>query len=472
MESCLRHGLATLAGPRIVPPLDPGFRPAALVDQAFGELLEAAPERRPVGLSLDRADATRSVHRLSLLPDGHPQAALNFPYLERRLKLLLWQRGGFRVLLHGLPPPLAAALTAAFGPQGPRSFDAAFLGPQCSARPFEISPAAPEPLPETEESSRPLGGHWNGARLGFDLGASDIKTAAVLDGQPLFTEETVWNPGDWTDPEQHYEAILACLRRAAAHLPRIEAIGGSSAGVILGNQPMAASILRGIPDRLRPQARDLFLRLGQEWGVPVEVANDGEVAALAGSLTFHLHSLLGLAFGSSLASGFVDHAGRITPWLNELAFVPIDLQPEAPLDEWSGDRGVGAQYLTQQAVFRLAPRAGLSLDPEALPAHRLAAAQERLAAGDPRAVAIWETIGVYFGYAVAHFATVIPFEQVLLLGRVTSGPGGPLLLKTARAVLSEEFPALARRLTFHLPDETSRRLGQAVAAASLPALSR
>src|SRR5271170_505823 len=83
---------------------------------------------------------------------------------------------------------------------------------------------------------------------------------------------------------------------------------------------------------------------------------------------------------------------------------------------------------------------------------------------------IFETIGCYAGYGVAHYADFYKLRHVLILGRVTSGEGGAIILSRAQEVLRTEFPELAENVALHLPDESSRRVGQAVAAASLPAL--
>jgi predicted NBD/HSP70 family sugar kinase len=144
------------------------------------------------------------------------------------------------------------------------------------------------------------------------------------------------------------------------------------------------------------------------------------------------------------------------------------LDPQAPVDEWSGDRGVGANYFSQQAVFRLAPVAGITLDPKLGPAEKLKSVQELLHRGDERARLIFETIGCYVGYGVAHYADFYELRHVLILGRVTSGEGGTIIMKRAREVLRTEFPQLAAKVALHLPDESTRRVGQAVAAASLP----
>jgi predicted NBD/HSP70 family sugar kinase len=217
------------------------------------------------------------------------------------------------------------------------------------------------------------------------------------------------------------------------------------------------------------QIRNLFEDLQKAWGgIPFAVVNDGEVTALAGAMSLNDGAVLGMALGSSEAGGYVTPKGELTTWLNELAFCPVDLDPQAPLDEWSGDKGVGANYFSQQAVFRLAPLAGIPLVATMGPAKKLKSVQELLQRGDERARLIFDTIGTYVGYGVAHYADFYELRHVLILGRVTSGDGGNIILKRAREVLQAEFPELAASVALYLPDESTRRVGQAVAAASLP----
>jgi predicted NBD/HSP70 family sugar kinase len=203
-------------------------------------------------------------------------------------------------------------------------------------------------------------------------------------------------------------------------------------------------------------------------GAPLEIVNDGEVSALAGSMALGKNAILGIALGSSEATGYVTPSGKITNWLNELAFAPIDYRLHAPRDEWSGDAGVGSQYLSQQCVFRLATRVGIAIPDELSLAGKLKFVQEKLEAGDPGAEKIWVSMGYFLGYAIAHYASFYTLEHVLILGRCTSGTGGTLLLENAQTTLAVEFPELADRITIHLPDEMSRRLGQSIVAASLP----
>jgi predicted NBD/HSP70 family sugar kinase len=294
----------------------------------------------------------------------------------------------------------------------------------------------------------------------------------VANGEVVFSEEVAWNPGAQADPQYHFDGIHDSLRRAAAQLPRVDAIGGSAAGVYVNNEVRVGSLYRGVPrDLFEARVRRLFFELREAWGgIPFEVVNDGEVTALAGSMALGDGAVLGIAMGSSTAAGYVTPQGAITTWLNELAFAPVDYREDSPSDEWSGDRGVGAQYLSQQAVARLLQPAGIDLPSAMPPAEKLERVQRLIAAGDGRARRIYETIGVYFGYAIAHYADFYDIRSLLALGRVMTGEGGDAILSLASSVLREEFPELAARIRFHIPGEKEKRHGQAIAAASLPAI--
>jgi predicted NBD/HSP70 family sugar kinase len=146
--------------------------------------------------------------------------------------------------------------------------------------------------------------------------------------------------------------------------------------------------------------------------------------------------------------------------------------PTAAVDEWSGDYGVGSQYFSQQCVGRLMPVAGIDAPRDMGLPDKLKLVQSLMADGDPRAAKIYQTIGAYLGYGVAHFAAFYDLRHVLVLGRVTSGAGGDLIVQGAGQVLDVEFPHLASRISFHVPNEHDKRHGQAIAAASLPAVTR
>lgn len=463
-----------LIPPRFVPPLDEGFRPAVLANRAFLREVEASQAGVPLVFALERRDGSVSRFETRVFPEDHPQAGTNLFYAERTLKFLLWQRGGWKVFVGG-PGPIGSQLAAIYCAGGERSFDYELLGDKIYQRPLTFESCAAEEVPEEREQTRALGRHLDGCRIGFDLGASDLKISSVVNGQAVYSEEIVWEPAAQNDPQYHYDQIVAALTKAASKMPCLDAIGGSSAGVYVNNQPMVASLFRGVPEERYGEIQTMFLRIAAEFGVPLEVINDGDVTALAGAMSMEGDGplgggLLGIAMGSSQAGGYVDAQGHITGWLNELAFTPVDYGPGAPVEEWSGDRGVGAQYFSQQCVFRLAPKVGIRLPTGVTKAERLRSVQDRLESGHEGAVQIWNSMGIYLGYAIAHYAVFYDLRHLLLLGRCTSGSGGSLILQGARQVLESEFPELAAGINIQLPDEKSRRVGQSIAAASLPAL--
>jgi predicted NBD/HSP70 family sugar kinase len=230
------------------------------------------------------------------------------------------------------------------------------------------------------------------------------------------------------------------------------------------------SLYRAVPPELfGKKIAPLFLRIRDELGVPLEVVNDGEVTALAGSMSIGENPVLGIALGSSQAAGYVNREGNITGWLNELAFAPVDYRPNGPVDEWSGDC-CGSQYFSQQATNRVAVSAGMQFpDGMGLP-ERLVQLQKKMEADDPLAVKVYQTIGTYVGYGIAHYSDFYDLKHALILGRVTTGRGGEIILKRALEVLRTEFPEIASAVSIALPDEKNRRVGQSIAAASLPAL--
>jgi predicted NBD/HSP70 family sugar kinase len=368
------------------------------------------------------------------------------------------------------PPALVAFLARHYATEPTGRFDAAFMGRQLFGTPFEVEGGPEAEFPPAREAAAALGRHLDGCRIGFDLGASDRKAAAVIDGEVVFSEEIAWDPSRHADPQWHVDEIMDSLRRAAAHLPRVDAIGGSSAGAYVDNEVRAASLFRAVPPAaFEARVRGLFGELQRAWGgIPFVVVNDGEVTALAGSMLAGSGALLGIALGSSQAAGYVDRDGRLTSRIDELAFAPIDDAPDAPLDEWSGDRGCGVQYLSQQATARLMPEAGIVVDGSTPLPERLVHLQEMMAAADPRAELVYRTVGSYLGYALLGYRVEYDLDHLLLLGRVMTGPGGDVITATAKAVLAAEDPAGAEGITFHLADERQKRHGQAVAAASLP----
>jgi predicted NBD/HSP70 family sugar kinase len=454
-----------LIQPRVIPPLDPAFRPAVLANRAFRAQARAAKPVQ-VGLALEQADGNVSHFHIELSSEPAMASANSF-CLERITKFLLWSRGGFRLHFDG-PPELAGRLAAHYRNTLAGRFDSSIVAERMFDHPLEI--VHTKELPPERRSSASLGRHLEGCRIGFDLGGSDRKAAAVIDGKVVYSEETVWDPYFQPDPQYHFDGIMDSLRKAAAHLPRLDAIGGSAAGIYVNNQVKVASLFRGVqPEVFQKRVRDLFLEIRKAWNnVPFEVVNDGEVTALAGSMSLGRNRILGLSMGTSTAGGYVNAEGNITSWINELAFVPLDYNPRAATDEWSGDYGCNVQYFSQQAVGRLLGPAGIPANTKLGLPEKLKLVQKLMEQGDDRARKIYETIGTYLGYAVAHFTDFYDLENVLILGRVTSGRGGDIILSKAKEVMKVEFPDLDGKIAFHIPDEKDKRHGQAIAAASLP----
>ena len=445
------------------PELDPQFIPLHKFNEAF---LKTAKE--PFSIAIERNDNQIFVKSTRVHGDEAYSEADRY-YIDRLVKFELWQKGGFRIYVKG-PKALYESLKQAYSPGGSRALDAEFFG-GIYQKPFEI--VLCDKLPQAFEIKKARGRHFDGCRIGVDFGGSDYKVAAVIDGECVYSNETVWNPKINSDPDYHYNGIVSALKESAAHLPKVDAIGISSAGLIANNRILAAQLFQKVPKELfDSKGRDTYLRAVKEIGegIPFEVANDGDVAALAGAIGLKKDNVLGLAMGTSFIGGFVDKEGSLSNWISELAFAPVDASPNAAMDDWSGDIGVGVQYFCQEAVIKLAPRAGISVEGYDTPAKKLKAVQNLLDEGHEGAAAIFRSIGCYLGYTAAFYYDSYKADSILLLGRTVSGKGGDIVLETANAVLKDEYPDLP--IALMLPDERTRRMGQSVAAASLPVIPK
>ncbi|MFH1002290.1 MAG: ROK family protein [bacterium] len=463
----MSYNLIPLIKFRVIPPLDDNFRPAVLWNHAFLGCVRNSKKSFPLLIAIKKGDNSASVYKTQIFSNESKFASLNYFYIERLIKTLLWIHGGYKITIGGANE-IGEYIKKLYSYKGKRAFDANFMS-NIYEKPFSVVACNAEQVLPLKEKLIPLNRQLKGCRIGFDLGASDRKVSAVIDGKAVFSEEVVWNPSAQTNPDYHYHEIMSMLHRAAAHMPHVDAIGGSSAGIYINNRVMSASIFRGIsPDLFKKRVKNIFLVIQKEWDVPLEIINDGEVTALAGSMSLKVNSVLGIAMGSSEAGGYINKDRNITGWLNELAFVPIDFNTEAPTDEWSGDQGCGVQYFSQVAVIRLAKKAGIVFNEKLTSAEKLKSIQELTVKGDDRARKIFETIGCYLGYGIAYYADFYDIKHILILGRVTSGEGGQIILQKAEQVLKEEFPELSKEIILHLPDESNRRVGQSIAAASLP----
>lgn len=443
-----------------VPVLDPGFMPILRYNQEF---LKTA--KKPVSIAVERADGQMSTHH-TFIHGTEEMYEADCYYIERLVKTVLWWKGGFKVYVAG-DEGIYNYLTKVYNAGGQQEFDWDYMA-NVFENPFQI--VLVDKVPEAKDAPKKVGGNLGGCRIGFDAGGSDRKVSAVIDGETVYSEEVVWFPKINSDPDYHYDGIVAALKSAAEHMPRVDAVGVSSAGVYINNRTMNASLFLQVPkDDFDKKVKDIYIRaITDTFGdVPYAVYNDGDVSALAGTMSLNDNNVLGIAMGTSEAVGYVNSDGCITGWLNELAFVPVDANPEAMQDEWSGDIGCGVKYFSQDGVIKLAPRAGIELDEKLSPAEKLKVVQGLMAEDDPRAAKVYETIGSYLGHTLAYYYDLYSFKHVLLLGRVMSGKGGDLLLETCKQVLADEYPEVNAAINLALPDEKFRRVGQSMAAASL-----
>ena len=446
-----------------IPVLDPEFTPLLKFNQAF---LENAA--KPVSIAVERADGQMAVKHTMI--HGTPEMSeADCYYIDRMVKTMLWLQGGFRVYIND--KAMYDYLCSVYCKGGAREFDYDFMA-NIYEHEFEV--VYTDNVPEAKDAPIKMGGNLEGCRIGFDAGGSDRKVSAVIDGETVYSEEVVWYPKITEDPDYHYNGIVEAFKSAASHMPRVDAVGISSAGIFINNRTMTASLFLAVPKELYDKkVKDIYIRAVKDTfgDIPFAVANDGDVSALAGTMSIKDNNVLGIAMGTSEAVGYVDEEGRITGWLNELAFVPVDANPDAMIDEWAGDIGCGVKYFSQDSVIKLAPAAGIELDESAAPAQKLKAVQALMAEDDPRAAKIYESIGCYLGHTLAYYYETYGFRYVLLLGRVMSGKGGDLLIDTCQKVLNDEYPEVASKFELRLPDEYFRRVGQSMAVASLPELN-
>jgi hypothetical protein len=388
----------------------------------------------------------------------------NSIFAERLIKTLLWVVGGYKLYIHA-PAKLFSKISKAFKDSGNRAFDVKFME-KIYENPFSTEYRTANDMPEKNESGISLGGSYNGCRIGFDAGGSDRKVSAVINGNVVFSEETVWHPKLNSDYRYHYDGIYDSIKKAASYLPRIDGIGVSSAGVYVNNRAMAASLFIKVPDGdFEKHIKNIYLDIAKEFNTKIEVANDGDVTALAGAIDLNDNRVLGIAMGTSQAGGYIDASGNIRGWLNELAFVPVDMQKESAVDEWSGDKGCGVKYFSQDSVIKLAEMAGIKLNEKLSPHDKLKYIQNAYNS-NPAIEKIYSDIGIYFGYSIMWYSLFYDIKHVLLLGRVSSGIGGGVIKAKAEEILSK----YGSRISIELPDENSRRVGQSIAAASLPKL--
>ncbi len=448
---------------KFTPNFDKTFMPLSIKLKEFKNQV-LAEENKTLKICVERNNGYNYVYTLNIFK-SESRKEENYKVVERIIKSILWVVGGYKIYICG-DEYVFNKIYNDYTPSGRRAFDVDFMQ-TVYEKPFEVIFTDEENFPAENYCNVQIGGHLDGCRIGFDAGGSDRKVSAVIDGKVVYSEEVVWFPKINSDYHYHYEGIKAAMQTAASKMPRVDAIGVSSAGVYIDNKIMVASLFLKVPkEDYKPHVQNMYIDIAKEFNAPLEVANDGDVTALAGAMDLNDNCVLGIAMGTSEAVGYINKDGLLNGWLSEVAFVPVDFDERSMVDEWSGDYGCGVKYFSQDGVIKLAENAGYKFSKDSSPAERLKEIQKLMAEGNDMARKIYEDIGVYLGYAIPYYSEFYKIKHLLLLGRVTSGEGGAIIVEKAKEVLSAEFPEFAD-INITMPDESNKRVGQSIAAASL-----
>ena len=450
-----------------LPILDKNFQPMIKAISDYEKMVRNSENKNEITFVIERTGGYNYIYKYNALVDG-ANDALNFRMADRLAKALLWVVGGFKLSVTG-SKSIYEYLKKTYSLDGARAFDAMSMS-KYFENPFSVEWLEKDEIPEQKSANIKIGGFLDGCRIGFDAGGSDRKVSAVINGEVVYSEEVVWNPKVTEDPTYHYNEILTAMKTAASKMPTVDAIGVSSAGVVVNNRMMDASLFIKVDKKKHGEfVKNIYINVAKEMGenIPLVVANDGDVTALAGAIDLEDNGVLGIAMGTSEAVGYINTQSGINGWLSELAFAPVDFNENAMQDEWSGDFGVGCKYFSQDAVIKLAEYGGYTFQDGLTPAQKLKVVQAMMEKDEPLAKQIYEDIGVYLAHTIPFYSKFYDIKHMILLGRVMGGKGGDIILATCKQVLAEEYPEFAT-LDIRLPDENSRRVGQSIAAASLP----
>merc|ERR1712086_940265 len=475
-----------LSRPKVVAPLDPNFSPVILTKRQYLAAVKAAKCEDKLQWALLRSDGCGRYSLPVFAADSWDAPASTY-MAGVLIQEMIWQRSAHTLLLSG-PAAMCEELVAAFSVDGQYSFEVSSMPNVCGtpAEPFTVRVVDAAEMPEDVDTPQVCGKDADGCRLAFDLGKSDIKTVAVQDNKVLSSKETEWDVTN-PDPQYHYDAIIAAMKETAAVLPRIDAIGGSATGTVSGaNEATWCDIFPNVPqDVYKEKVVDIFVRIAKELAgdVPLKVINDGEVTALAAVTKIKAGKVLGISMGSSEGGGYANADGNLMGWINELCYIRLDLNPMAPSDPWTkgSHSGISHMYLGQRGATKLASAGGIEGPEEQMypnPAMctikhenhaqclKLIQAAMNDPAKEPRARLIYETVGVYLGYGLAQYTEFYEIDHIMILGRVSKGTGGDIMLAKAKEVLETEFPDLPA-ITFHTADDHFKAVGQCIAAAAL-----
>mmetsp|Transcript_77766 Transcript_77766/g.172217 ORF Transcript_77766/g.172217 Transcript_77766/m.172217 type:complete len:522 (+) Transcript_77766:72-1637(+) len=480
-----------LVKPKVPAPLDANFAPFILGKLNYLKCAKEANCTKTLEWALPRADDCCARGSLLCFPEASEYFEATIFLAGVLIQEMMWERSASSLQLCG-PQEVCSKVKEAFSIRGKFKFEVETMPKVCGTpdSPFEVSIVASESaLPKAVDRPIKCGQDASGCRLAFDLGKSDIKTVAIKDNKVVESKETEWDVTN-ADPQYHWDMILTAMKETAATLPRVDAIGGSATGTVSAdNEATWCDIFPNVPpDVYKEKVVPIFKNLAKEFGnVPLKVINDGEVTAVAGAIMVGEGNLLGISMGSSEGGGYCNKDKNLLGWINELCYIQLDLNPDAKSDPWTkGHQGISHQYLGQRGATKLAVRAGVEVPEEMYPDHpnmnnmrhephakclKLIQAAMKDPAKKAGVTSLYETVGVYLGYALAQYCEPghYSIDNVIILGRVSTGEGGTVMCNKAKEVLEVEFPYL-KHIKFHFPDEHFKRVGQCIAAAALPTL--
>jgi len=476
-----------LSRPAVPAPLDPNFSPVVLGKRQYMQATSECADE--LHWALPRADGCAR-YAMKVFPEGHEDVEASIYLAGVLIQEMIWQRSASELQLAG-PPSICEALKNMYSEGGAYEFEASSMPNVCGTPgvPFQVKIVAVGDMPEARDTPQVCGKDANGCRLAFDLGKSDIKVVSVKDNEVLYSKETEWDVTN-PDPQYHYDAITAAMRLGKDALPQVDAIGGSATGTVSGNNEATwCDIFPNVPaDVYKEKVVDIFKRIAKEVAgdVPLKVINDGEVTALAAVQKIGKGNIMGISMGSSEGGGYANKDGNLMGWINELCYIKLDMHPEAVTDPWTKGthRGISHMYLGQRGATKLAAKAGVKLPANYIYPHAdmctirhedhaqcLKLIQKAMEdpEQEPSVRQLYETVGIYLGYGLAQYSEFYPIDHVMILGRVSKGKGGDIMLATAKKVLETEFPEYAH-IEFHTADDHFKAVGQCIAAAALPSL--
>jgi len=479
-----------IVSPKVKAPLDPGFAPVVLAKREYRNAAKDCADT--LHFALVRADGCAR-GELKVFPEDDKRYQATVILAGVMIQETIWRCGASSLQLAG-PASLCQTLKTAYSKGGTYEFEADVM-PKANGTPDKVFDVmvvgGPADLPEAKDTPQVCGKSADGCRLAFDLGKSDIKTVAIKDGEVLDSAETEWDVTS-ADPQYHFDAIVAAMKKTIANAEakgfgKIQAVGGSATGTVSANNEATwCDIFPNVPqDVYKEKVVDIFKRLAKEVAgdVPLKVINDGEVTALAAFQRINKGNVMGISMGSSEGGGYANEDGNLMGWINELCYIKLDMNPEAPTDPWTkgAHRGMSHMYLGQRGATKNAhkicevpenykyPHPDMCSIKHEDHAQCLKLIQKAMVDTPDKASDLYRTCGVYLGYGLALYCEHYKIDHVMILGRVSKGAGGDLMLKVASEVLETEFPELPK-ITFHTADDHFKAVGQCIAAAALPTI--